>query len=144
MAEPHVVTALIRKRGEIAGQIEHTQTQLRQLVIDLDNLDATLRLFKPDIDLEEIRPKPLPPRHHAFKGEVSRIVFAVLRQSNRPLTAQEIARHVMAGRGLNTADKRLVRVIGKRVGACLRHHRNRGLVRSEKGPRQRLVWEIDR
>ncbi len=108
MAEPYVVTALIRKRGELAGQIEHTQTQLRQLVIDLDNLDATLRLFKPDIDLEEIRPKPLPPRHHAFKGEVSRIVFAALRQSNRPLTAQEIARHVMAERGLNTADKRLV------------------------------------
>ncbi len=60
MAEPHVVTALVAKRAEITGRIEHTQTSLRQLIIDLDNLDATLRLFKPDIDLEEIRPKPLP------------------------------------------------------------------------------------
>ena len=111
MAEPHVVTALIRKRGEIAGRIEHTQTQLRQLVIDLDNLDATLRLFKPDIDLEEIRPKPLPPRHHAFKGEVSRIVMDTLRRSNRPMTTHDLAQHVMAGRGLNTADKRLVRLV---------------------------------
>ncbi len=70
MAAPHVVTALIRKRAEIAGRIEHTQTALRQLIIDLDNLDATIRLFEPDIDLEEIRPKPFPPRHAAFRGEV--------------------------------------------------------------------------
>ena len=75
---------------------------------------------------------------------MSRIVFAVLRQSNRPLTAQEIARHVMAERGLNTADKPLVRVIGKRVGACLRHHRDKGLVRSEKGPGPFLVWKLMR
>lgn len=142
MAESHVVTALIRKRGEIAGRIEHTQTQLRQLVIDLDNLDATLRLFKPDIDLEEIRPKPLPPRHHAFKGEISRIVLSALRQSDKPLTTHDLAQHVMAGRGLNTADKRLVQLVGKRVGACLRHHRNRGLVRSRSGPGSYLVWEI--
>ena len=40
MADPHVVTGLIAKRAEIAGQIEHTQDQLRQLVIDLDHIDA--------------------------------------------------------------------------------------------------------
>lgn len=141
MAEPHVLTALIRKRAEIAGQIEHAQTTLRQLIIDLDNLDHTIRLFRPDIDLEEIRPKPLPPRNQAFKGEVSRLLLAALRQS-QGMTTQDLARHVMAERGLNTADKRLVRTIGKRVGSALRHLRTRGLVRSEKGPGQCLVWKI--
>jgi hypothetical protein len=34
MAEPQVVTALIRKRAEIAGLIEHHQTMLRQAIID--------------------------------------------------------------------------------------------------------------
>ena len=79
MAEIHVVSALIRKRAEIAGQIEHAQTSLRQFIIDLDNLDATLSLFAPDIDLEEIRPKPLPPRNQAFRGEVLRLLLAALR-----------------------------------------------------------------
>ena len=55
MSESHVVSALIRKRAELAGQIEGTQIRLRQFIIDLDNLDATLRLFAPDIDLEDIR-----------------------------------------------------------------------------------------
>jgi hypothetical protein len=130
MAEPHVVTALIRKRAEIAGLIEHHQTMLRQAIIDLDNLDATLRLFVPDIDLEEIRPQPVPPRHAAFKGEVSRIVLGALREAKEPMTTQQLAQHVMGERGLNTADKRLVRLVGKRVGACLRHWRQRGSVTS--------------
>lgn len=142
MTESHVVSGLIKKRADIAGQIEHHQARFQSLIIDLDNLDATLRMFEPDIGLAEIKPKPLPPRNQAFKGEVSRIVFESLRQSDRPLTAQEIAQRVMVGRGLVTSDKRLVRLIGKRVGSCLRHHRERGLVRSERGAGQLLVWRI--
>ncbi len=142
MANENVVSGLMRKRAEITGQVEHTQTALRQLIIDLDNLDATLRLFVPDIDLEEISPKPFPPRCAAVRGELSRIVLSLLRQSSKPLTAHYIAQHVMAERGLNTSDKRLVRLVGKRVGACLRHQRAKGLVRDEQGPKQCLVWKI--
>jgi sigma54-dependent transcription regulator len=144
MADPHVLTGLIKKRAELAGEIEAAQSRLRMLVIDLDHLDATIRLFKPDIDLEDIRPKPLPPQHHAFKGEVTRIVLDTLRQSTKPMTTNELAQHVMAERGLNTADKKLVRVIGKRVGACLRHWRARGTVTARKGPGPYQVWEIVR
>ena len=50
--------------------------------------------------------------------------------------------HVMAERGMNTADKRLVKTVGKRVGACLRHHRNKGLIRSAKGLGQHISWEV--
>jgi len=107
VAEPHVVTGLIAKRAELAGQIEHAQTVHRQLIIDLDNLDATLRLFVPDIDLEEIKPRPLPARDAAFRGEVARVVLGLLRTVGKPLDTQQIAMHVMAERGLNTADKRL-------------------------------------
>ncbi len=91
-----------------------------------------------------IRPKPLPPRHHAFKGAVSRIVLSALRQSDKPLTTHDLAQHVMAERGLNTADKRLVKVVSKRAGACLRHHRARGVLRSAQGPGRYRLWEIMR
>ncbi len=142
MTETHVVSALIQKRAELAGKIEHAQTTLRQLIIDLDNLDATLRLFEPDIELDDIKPKPMPPRHAAFRGEVSRIVFGALRAAPGPLTAQQIAQHVMAERGLNTSDTRLIKLIGKRVGSTLRHYRSKGVVRSIKGPESFLLWEL--
>ncbi|MEJ0074038.1 MAG: hypothetical protein WDO17_01090 [Alphaproteobacteria bacterium] len=144
MADPHVLTGLVAKRSEIAGQIEHVQTTLRQLIIDLDNLDATIRIFRPDIDLEEIRPKPFPPRHAAFKGEIMRVVMATLRTAGKPLTCPEITLQVMAERGLNTADPRLLKLVGKRVGACLRHHRGKGLLRSASARGSLLAWEITR
>jgi hypothetical protein len=52
--------------------------------------------------------------------------------------------HVMAERGMNTADKRLVKTVTKRVGACLRHHRNGKLVRSVADIGGRLAREIAR
>jgi hypothetical protein len=143
MENERVLSGLVKKRAELAGKIEDAQTTLRILIIDLDNIDAAIRIFDPDIDLAEIKAKPLLPRNHAFKGEVSRIVFQVLRQATQPMTAQEIAQHVMAGRGLNSSDKRLIKVIGKRVGACLRHHRKRGLLRATKSVGQQLLqWEV--
>jgi|HubBroStandDraft_6_1064221.scaffolds.fasta_scaffold2551673_1 hypothetical protein len=44
----HTVAGLIDKRREIAGKIEHTQGELHNLVVMLDHLDATIRLFDPD------------------------------------------------------------------------------------------------
>ena len=92
--------------------------------------------------MDEIKPKPLPPRHAAYKGEVARIVLSTLRDVKRPCSTQELTMHVMAVRGMNTADKRLVKTVTKRVGACLRHHRNKGALRSTKGLGQHILWEI--
>lgn len=144
MKYEHVVSGLIKKRRELAGQIEDAQLRLRQLIIDLDNLDSAIRLFQPDIDLEEIRPSPLPPRHSAYKGEMSRIVLGALRDSGKALTSKEITFQVMAERGLNVSDKRLVRIISKRVGASLKHYKHRGIVRASNGPGSFLLWEIVR
>ena len=52
--------------------------------------------------------------------------------------------HVMAVRGMNTADRRLVKTVTKRVAACLRHHRNNGLLRNVQGFGQRIAWEVTR
>jgi len=144
MENEHTINALMRKRAELAGKLEHHQAQVRQTMIDLDNVDATIRMFAPDIELDEIKPKPLPPRHAAYKGEVARIVLGTLRDAGRACSSQELTMHVMAERGMNTADKRLVKIVSKRVNACLRHHRNKGLLKSSEGLGRLLTWEIAR
>ena len=51
MAESDVVTALIGKRAELAGLIEHHRKEMGRLADNLAHLDATLKLFSPEIDL---------------------------------------------------------------------------------------------
>jgi hypothetical protein len=139
---PNTVSGLIAMRSEIAGTIEALQDQLRQAIIDLDNVDHTIHLFDPSVILSEIKSKPLPPRNAASKGEVSRVVLQALRNAKKPLTTLELAERVMAERGLDTGNQRLHKLMVKRVRACLRHWRTKGGVRSEKGEGQMLAWSV--
>lgn len=141
MADLHVVTALRSKRAELAGQIDALQDQLREAMIAVDHVDSTLRLFVPDIDLDEIKPKPLPPRHHAFKGQMTRAILAMLRKEGA-MDAKAITLRLMAERELNLSDKVLVKAMQKRIGAALRNLRERTLVRSSQGAGAYQIWEI--
>lgn len=143
MGTQHAITALRDKRGELTGHIDALQDQLRAAMIDLDHIDATLRMFDPEIELDEIRPKPLPPRHHAFKGQVTRSILAMLR-SEGAMDAKAITIRLMAERELNAADKALVKAMHKRIGAALRNLRERTLVRSEVTSGGPLVWSLAR
>lgn len=143
MGTQHAITALRDKRGELSGTIDALQDQLRAAMIDLDHIDATLRMFDPEIELDEIRPKPLPPRHHAFKGQVTRSILAMLR-SEGALDAKAITIRLMAERELNAADKALVKAMHKRIGAALRNLRERTLVVSETVSAGPLVWSLAR
>jgi hypothetical protein len=47
-ANSPVLPALITKRAELAEKIDTTKAELRSLIIALDNLDHTIRLFDPE------------------------------------------------------------------------------------------------
>lgn len=143
MTDTHVISALKSKRGELAGLIDGLQDQLRVAMIDIDHVDSTLRLFDPDIDLDEIKPKPLPPRHHAFKGQVTRAILAMLR-SEGSMDAKSITLRLMAERELNLNDKTLTKAMHKRIGAALRNLRDRTLVTSSAGDHGKLLWAVRR
>ena len=54
-----VISGLVKRRAELAGDIEKAHESLRRMVLDLENLDATILQFDPDFKVETIRPKPL-------------------------------------------------------------------------------------
>lgn len=139
---PNTVHGLIAKRADIAGKIEHLQDELRTLVIDLDNLDHTIHLFDPTIELAEISKRPVPHRHQAFKGEVTRIVLTTLRNAKKPLTTHDVAQRVMSERGLDTANEKLLKLMVKRAGACMRHWEQKGVLKKEQGPNQFKLWSV--
>lgn len=92
MSETHVVSALVAKRAELTGRIEHFQSQIRQTSMDLDHLDATLLLFSPDYDLLGIKPKGIRTTNPWFaKGEISRLALDTLRTASEPLSTCDIA-----------------------------------------------------
>ncbi len=107
MGEPHVVRALREKRAEISGAILELEKRMSQHRADLVHLDATLRLFAPELEPESIAPKkPLAARSHDFAtGELTRRCLEALRMAEGcVVAAEEIAGAAMRDKGLDPQD----------------------------------------
>lgn len=139
----YVLTGLVKRRAELAGEIEATHDRLRKLIADMEHLDATIIQFEPAYEVEKIRPRAFrPPSDWARRGEMTRIVLDILRQAAEPMTSRDIAYELMERRALDRDDQKLLRLMGKRVGVALRGARDRGHVRSDQGPGQFQLWGI--
>jgi hypothetical protein len=141
----YMVTGLVKRRAELAGEMTRTQAALAQMARDLETLDAAIKLVAPDLDIPAIAPKFVrPPDDWSKRGEMSRVVLSIMRVANKPLTSREIAAQMIVQRGL-TATPKLLALMTKRVSTCLRDRRDQGLVANvETRGGQYLEWVIVR
>ena len=141
----YMVTGLVAKRAELAGELAATHDRLRELVNQLEHLDATLRLVAPDMKVEAIRPKAFrPPEDWSKRGQMSRLVLSILRQAKEPLTTREIAAQMLLERAMDAEDAKILRVMTKRVATALRDQRDKGRTTSIEGPGNYQLWEVAR
>ncbi len=106
MAESIVVSGLVAKHREIAGWIDHHRKEIERLGADLTHLDATLKLFSPDLDLRSLKPKAHRQRNVVFRsGEVPRFILDALREAGRPLAGHALAERAMVLKGLTATRK---------------------------------------
>ena len=143
MAESHVVSALVDKRAELAGQIVRVEQQLGQFRADLIHIDATIRLFAPDLVPETIQSKVIRRRDGWFEsGEVKRRVLDTLRRSDQPMATPGLVRAVMSERGLDPADRSAFAKVQSKVGANLRQLAARGVLIRSTGRHGTVLWGI--
>ena len=130
MAESHVVSGMVAKRGELAGEAEHCRRELQRVADELGHLDATIRLFDPDYALAGIRPRKRRRGQRWFgPGECQRLVLDVLRDAPAPLSDQGVTVAVAARKGLQDRPEVLV-ALQKTTLAVLRRLAGKGAARA--------------
>ena len=116
MAELHLVGASRNKRAELAGMVGQLEQQLARQRTNLAHLDATMRLFDPEIRPQEIRPRQQRARSTWFRqGECLRLIYDGLRHAPDPLTTRELAEQIMRAKAIPAADGRSRELIQKTV-----------------------------
>ena len=101
MAESLIVSGLVTKRSELAGEVEHHRRELQRLADELGHVDATIRLFDPSYDLGTIRVSKRGHRHLWFgQGECQRLVLEVLREAVEPLSSNALTHALLVRKGL--------------------------------------------
>jgi hypothetical protein len=144
MADPHVISALREKRALVCGLIEKLERKLEQHRADLTHIDGVLRLFQPDRDPEDIKPKRTYARRTRYfaRNELSRLVMDALRAADGALmTTDHIAGQIIVAKGFDAADAVLRKAISEQALALLRSFRKRGTV-EQIGLGRGVRWKL--
>src|SRR5260221_4211044 len=95
MAE--VVSALIAKRAEIAGHVEHLEKKASRWRARLASIDDAIRIFSPETDPEAIEPKRQYRRSRYFRPrQVAQPCLGALPPALDPQTTAQILANVLA------------------------------------------------
>ena len=119
MGELQVIGGLQDKRLELVGLVGRLEQQLADHRVSLTHLDATLRLFDPNLLLQDTDPQQRERVSWFRPGECRRLIYDVLRDAPQPLATRELAERVMAAGGMPAADNRARALIQKTVLASL-------------------------
>jgi hypothetical protein len=140
MAEPHVISALRKKRAELAGEVVTAQLRLGKLRDDLDAIDRTLRVFDTHQHPEKIRPVVKRKGDKLFAyGECTRAILNVLRDAPEPMPVDQVAERVALDRRMATAAPDVAATLLWRVKAAVDRLGKRGVLAGEGKP---VRWAV--
>src|ERR1700754_5150070 len=95
---PNTVAGLVAKHAELTALREKYRAEIKKLTVDIDHLDAAIRLFDPNADTSAI--KEYVTKHRAQKGSVTRFILTAFREATAPLTSRRITEMWVEDRGL--------------------------------------------
>lgn len=122
---PNTVSGLVAKHRELMALREKYKAEIKKLTVDIDHLDAAIRLFDPNADTSSI--KEYVTKHRAQKGSVKRFILTAFREAKEPLTSRRITEMWVSDRGL-VATEATYSTIRKRIGAAIKSSVGQGLI----------------
>ena len=108
MEQPQVINTLSEKKREIEAHIGSLEADLEQARRDLSAVLATIKVFSGEgiVPTAYMNLSKLFPRH-----ELPRLCAAMFKRENRPLSTRDIARFIIAEKGLDGQDRHLQKAV---------------------------------
>lgn len=142
MADTHVISALVKKRAELRGDIIHYKQLIATLDKDLQTIDATIKIFDVDYDISSIKPV-IKSRNRFFNnGEAKVLVLEVLRNSEVPISTDKISEIIAVNRNLSFENKTDKSNFQKSILLALNTCLSNNLVEKVSKDGLSIVWKI--
>jgi hypothetical protein len=124
---PNTVSGLVAKLKELCDLRERYRDEIKRLSVDIEHLDACIRLFDPKANRSELKELVAKPR--LPKGSVKRFLLSTLREAEATMTSRQIADHWIKDHGIE-ADDAMAMAIRKRLSVCIANCLRDGLIES--------------
>ena len=141
MAESHVISALVKKRSELSGEIEHYEKIIKECRENLTSIDKTIHIFDETYDLRTVKSKRVIKNSYFTNGEATKMVLDVLRTTDKPLRTDEISDIVASKKSLILEGKDKIN-FQKSILYALNTSEKRGLVISVGKDGLSLMWSV--
>ena len=142
MADTHVISALVKKRAELRGDIIHYKQLIAILDKDLQTIDATIKIFDVDYDISSIKPV-IKSRNRFFNnGEAKVLVLEVLKNSSFPISTDKIADIIAVNKNLSFENKTDKSNFQKSILLALNTCLSNNLVEKVSKEGLSIVWKI--
>lgn len=136
----HTISGLLTKRADLFNEAERIRDRLAEIRNDIGAIDRTLGVLGYSGDLDAAMPRQK--REVIFgRGELSRAIYAELRDAEGPLSSRDIARSIIAMRGDDARDRKYVSDLTRRVSKALRSMKAEGHARGVADAKGNLMWE---
>ena len=142
MADTHVISALVKKRAELRGDIIHYKQLIAILDKDLQTIDATIKIFDVDYDISSIKPV-IKSRNRFFNnGEAKVLVLEVLKNSEIALSTDKISEIIATNRNLAFENKTDKSNFQKSILLALNTCLSNNLVEKVSKDGLSIIWKI--
>jgi hypothetical protein len=141
MADPLVISALMKKRAELDGDVRQAEKRIADLRADLETIDAAIRIFDASRIPHKIKPKVRRAKPRMFRhGECSRAVMGILRVAAEPMTVRAITDRLVAEYHLEVAQPADMAALVHKVRNAVFRHSGKTLMREEQSGT--AVWRV--
>ena len=142
MAQSHVMSALVSKRGELAGQIEYHQSEIKQIRSDMESMDKAIKVFDPDYDLRKIKARKANRKNFFFEPrEGNTLLMDIFREINAPISTGDLLDEVISRKGF---DREVIDVKALRASlfVILKRLQSQGIVKELERDGLVIIWGL--
>jgi len=136
----HAIKTLAQLHAELGGKIEGNRKSGDKLRMQMMQVEAVIKMLRPDFPINRIAPKRRNTGNPWFKrGTLYRSAIDVLRMAGKPLTAHEMAMAVLDGKEPTPTRKQEIDVQAA-ILAALRNHSGKGV--EPVGEGRPVRWQL--
>ena len=142
MAQSHVMSALVSKRGELAGAIDYHQSEIKKIKSEMATMDAAIKVFDPDYNLSKIKKRKTNSKNHFFEPrEGNTLLMDIFRELARPISTGDLLDEVIARKGF---DREVIDVKALRasVFVILKRLQSSGIVKELERDGLVIIWGL--
>lgn len=141
----HVVSQLIEKRKQLAGEFLYYQKKVEELNKQILAIDTSIVIFDPNISPKEFKPIRYSNKKRYFAhGEAMILIYDILREAGEPVATADIVKAIMKKKGFDISDKELYNGVNGTLRSRLYTEQKKGvLIFESAGPGKDGYWSIN-